>query len=189
MRKYYLQNAPRGVTGIQLDNGDEAIYLDGELVSCCDLSQRDDSVISTGQILAEKLRVPFSLLTLPVPESDEWSWNDITDSLQWGERIAIPRMMLRPVLECSISHITLEDNLLLEDLGFWHEDSGWILNTGVGYLIRLEAVTRPLHRLKKIGVSRTARAFIFSAMQRADISMIHFSSVADEVDGAPVFNW
>ncbi|HCA7358272.1 TPA: hypothetical protein MX306_004632 [Citrobacter freundii] len=189
MTKYYLQNAPRGVTAIQLDNGEEAIYLNGEFIACCDLNERDDPVIGMGEILAEKIGVPFRLLTLPVPDDEEWSWNDVTDSLKWGPRVVLSRMMMRPVLECCINHITLEDHNILDNIVFWDEDSGWLMNTGVGYLIRLDAVTNPLHRLKKMGISRTTRAFIFCAIRQADVSMIHFSAVCDHVEGAPVFEW
>jgi len=163
LRKHYLQNAPRGVTGIQLDNGDEAIYLDGECIGCCDIGERDDAVIGTGQRMAEKMGVPFQLLTLPVP-AEEWSWNDITDSLGWGESLTLPGMMLRPVMECCINHITEDDNLLLQDLSLAKHEGAWILDTDVGYLIRLDAVTRPLYRLKKLGLSRAARALIFWAL-------------------------
>ncbi|MGS6463268.1 DUF5983 family protein, partial [Enterobacter intestinihominis] len=93
------------------------------------------------------------------------------------------------VLECCINHITLEDHNILDNIVFWDEDSGWLMNTGVGYLIRLDAVTNPLHRLKKMGISRTTRAFIFCAIRQADVSMIHFSAVGDHVEGAPVFEW
>lgn len=189
MPKYYLQNAPRGVTGIRLENGEEAIYLNGEFIACCDLNERDDPVIGMGEILAEKQGVPFRLLEVPVPGDDEWSWNDITDSLGWGKRIIAPRMMLRPVMECRISHITLEDNYLLEELTQSENEWPWILNTDVGYLLRLDAPTRPLLRLKRLGISRTTRALIYRAIKQADISMIHFSSVGDDVEGAPVFDW
>lgn len=189
MRKHYLQNAPHGVTGIRLENGEEAIYLDGEYVAGRDLQEHNENVLAIGEKIAEKLGVPFRLLTLPVPDDDEWAWNDITDTLGWGKRITLPRMMLRPVMECCINHITKEDNLILGDLGCWHEESGWLMNTGVGYLIRLDAVTNSLQRLKRLGISRTTRALIIHAIRKADISMIHFSSTGDEVDGAPVFDW
>lgn len=189
LRKHYLQNAPRGVTGIQLDNGDEAIYLDGECIACCDIGERDDAVIATGQRIAEKMGVPFQVLTLPVPDDEEWSWNDITDSLGWGKSITMPGMMLRPVMECCIGHLTKEDNLLLQDLSLAKHEGSWIMDTEVGYLIRLDAVTNPLHHLKKLGLSRAAREFMFSAMRRADISMIHFSNTGDEVENAPIFDW
>lgn len=189
MHKHYLQNAPRGVTGIQLDNGDEAVYLDGECIACCDIGDRDDAVVGTGQRIAGKMGVPFQLLSLPVPEDEEWSWNDITDSLGWGKPLTIPRRMLRPVMECFIRHITAEDNLVLGGLAFRYEDSEWVINTSAGYLIRLDAFSNTLLRLKRAGISRTTRAFIFCAMRQADISMIHFSSAGDAVDGAPLFDW
>lgn len=189
MPKYYLQNAPRGVTAIQLDNGDEAVYLDGEFIACCDLGERDDPVIGLGEILARSMGVPFRLLTLPVPDVEDWSWNDVTDALNWGARVQLPRMMLRPVLECSTSHITEADNALLENLSSSDEDSGWILNSGVGHLLRLDAVYDPLIRLRRLGISRTTRALIARAIRQADISMIHFSSVGEEIEGAPTFDW
>lgn len=189
LRKHYLQNAPYGVTAIQLDNGNEAIFLDGERIASCDIGERDDPVIGTGLRIAEKMGVPFKLMTLAVPEAEKWTWDDITDSLGWGKSITMPGMMLRPVLECCIGHLTKEDNFLLQDLSLSKHEGSWIMDTEGGYLIRLDAVTRPLHHLKKLGLSRAARELIFCAIRRADISMIHFSDLGDEVDNAPLFNW
>lgn len=189
MSQHYLQNAPRGITGIQLDNGDEAIYLNGEFIACCDQGEGDAPVLALGKTLAATMDVPFQSLTHPVPDDEEWAWNDVTDALGWGIRISLPRMMLRPVMECCINHITEDDNLLLQDLSLEKHEGAWILDTDVGYLLRLDAVTRPLNRLKRVGLSRAARELIFSAIRQADISMIHFSSVGDHVEGAPVFDW
>ncbi|WP_327062055.1 DUF5983 family protein [Leclercia adecarboxylata] len=88
-------------------------------------------------------------------------------------------------MECCANHLTEADNLLLQDLSRTKHEGWWIMDTDVGYLIRLEAVARPLLRLKKLGLSREARALIFSAIRRADISMIHFSGLGDEVENAP----
>lgn len=189
MSTHYLQHAPRGVTAIQLDNGDEAIYLNGDFIACCDQGDGDAPVLALGRTLAAVMDVPFQLLTHSVPEDEEWAWNDITDALGWGNRITLPRMVLRPVLECCISHITEEDNYVLQDLTQSENEWPWILDTDVGYLLRLDAVTRPLLRLKRLGLSRTTRTLIFRAIQRTDVSMIHFSSVGDYVDGAAVFDW
>lgn len=189
MRKHYLEHAPRGVSAIQLNNGDEAIYLDGEFITCCDLASKDYPVIRRGQNLARLIGVPFNEFHHPVPEDAEWAWNDVTDSLGWGKRIELTRMMLRPVMECCINHITAEDNDLLQDLSQIKHEGAWILDTEVGHLIRLDAVSRPLMRLKKFGLSRAMRALIFSAVRQADISMIHFSCVGDEVEGAEIFSW
>lgn len=187
--KKFTHNAPYGVTVIQLDNGDEALYLHGECLACAGFAERDDPVCGLGERLAETLGIPFRLLELPVPDDEEWAWNDVVSSLGWGRTEVLDRMMVRPVLECCINHITEEDNIILESLGFWHEESGWLLNTGVGYLIRLDAVTRPLHRLKKLGISRTTRGGIFNVRRRTDVSMIHFSQVGEELPGVETFNW
>lgn len=187
--KKITEGAPYGVTVIQLENCDEALYLHGNCLACVDFAERDDPVCDVGVHLAETLGVPYQLLTLPVPEDEEWAWNDVVEKLGWGKRINVPRMMLRPVMECCINHITEDDNLLMQDLSLAKHEGAWILDTDVGYLIRLEAVTRPLHRLKKLGISRTTRELIFCAIRQADISMIHFSSVGDCLDGFQTFDW
>lgn len=187
--KKITEGAPFGVTVIQLENCDEALYLHGNCLACADFAQRDDSVCDVGVHLAETLGVPYQLLTLPVPEDEEWAWNDVVESLGWGKSITAPRMMLRPVMECRISHITLEDNYLLQELTQSENEWPWILDTDVGYLLRLDAPTRPLLRLKRLGISRTTRALIYRAIKQADISMIHFSSVGDCVEGVPEFDW
>lgn len=69
--KKYTEHAPYGVTAIQLDNGDEAIYLHGECLACADFAMKDDSVSGIGERLSGTLGVPFCLLTLPVPDDDE----------------------------------------------------------------------------------------------------------------------
>ncbi|OAT15681.1 hypothetical protein M977_04704 [Buttiauxella gaviniae ATCC 51604] len=132
-------NAPYGVTAIQLDNGDEAIYLHGECLALADFQQRDDPVIATGERLAEVLGVPFTLLTLPVPAHEEWCWNEVVEALGWGKTVKLGRMVMRPVLECCISHITADDNTLLTELCREKFEGEWIMDTGVGYLIRLDA--------------------------------------------------
>lgn len=46
---------------------------------------------------------------------------------------------MRSVLECCISHITADDNTLLTELCREKFEGEWIMDTGVGYLIRLDA--------------------------------------------------
>ncbi|WP_337263702.1 MULTISPECIES: DUF5983 family protein [unclassified Serratia (in: enterobacteria)] len=187
--KKYTEYAPFGVTAIQLDNGDEAIYLHGECIACADMGQRDDPVIDTGERLATTLGVPFHLLSLPVPDDSEWAWNDVVATLGWGKSVTLPRMVIRPVLECSTSHITEDDNILLAELSREKFEGEWIVNTGVGYLIRLEARMHPLKHLKRFGLSRTSRRLIIQSMRQADISMIHFSLVGEELPNFETFDW
>ncbi|OAT14654.1 hypothetical protein M979_4340 [Buttiauxella noackiae ATCC 51607] len=188
MMKYTL-NAPYGVTAIQLDNGDEALYLHGECLVLADFHLRDDSVIATGERMAEVLGVPFTFLTLPEPENEEWCWNEVVEALGWGKSMKLGRMVMRPVLECCISHITADDNTLLTELCREKFEGEWIMDTGVGYLIRLDARMHPLMHLKRFGLSRDARWLIAWCMKHADISMIHFSQTGDELEPFTTFDW
>lgn len=187
--KHYTKGAPYGVTVIQLENGDEALYLNGQNLASADFIERDDPVTGTGERLAETLGVPFRLLTLPVPENEEWAWNDIVAALGWGTSVTLSSMMVRPVMECCIAHIEEEDNLVLADLSRETQSGEWIIDTGVGYLIRLDAVMYPILKLKKYGLSKSTRRLIVQCRKQINISMIHFSSVGDELDGFPVFDW
>lgn len=181
--------APHGVTVIQLDNGDEALYLYGECLACASFADKDDPVSGTGERLAETLGVPFRLLSLPIPEDEEWAWNDIIASLGWGKTLTLGTMVMRPVLECSISHLTLADHYLLSDLTHERYFREWVHDTGVGFMLRLDAVRFPVLKLKREGLSDAARRIIVHSQQHASISMIHFSSVGDELDGVPTFGW
>lgn len=187
--KKYTEHAPFGVTAIQLDNGDEAIYLHGECIACADMGQHDDSVIDMGERLAITLGVPFHLLSLPVPDDNEWTWNDVVTALGWGKSVTLDRMVVRPVLECCISHITKDDNALLKNRSMTRPEGEWIIDTGVGYLIRLEAEMHPLMHLKRFGLSRTSRWLIIQSMKQADISMIHFSLVGEVLANFKTFDW
>lgn len=189
MMKSYVVNSPYGITAIQLVNGDEAFYLHGEFVACADMAERDDSVIPLAEHLASVMGVPFQLLECPVPDNEEWAWNDVVASLGWGKSISLSGMQLRPVLECCISHITGDDQLLFSVISCEKSESYWIIDTDIGYLIRLDARVRPLLKLKQLGVSRTTRKLINQYMKQANISMIHFSQVGDELEGSPLFDW
>jgi hypothetical protein len=187
--KKYIEHAPYGVTAIQLDNGDEAVYLHGECLSCADFAEKDDPVCALGERLAETLGVPFRLLSLPVPDDEEWSWNDVVAALGWGKTRTLGRMAVRPVLECSTSHMTLIDSHLLGDLSRDTATQEWVHDTGVGFMIRLDAVRFPVLKLKREGLSGAARWVIYQGMKKGNISMVHFSAVGDNLDGFPTFDW
>lgn len=135
------------MTVIQLGNCDVALYLHGNCLACADFSQKDDPVCGVGERLAETLGVPFRLLTLPVPD-DEWAWNDVVTSMGWGKARTLGSMTVRAVLECSTAHMILTDRHLLGDLSCATETQEWIHDTGVGFMIRLDAVRFPVLKLK-----------------------------------------
>ncbi|MIE71780.1 hypothetical protein EL06_20750 [Salmonella enterica subsp. diarizonae] len=73
-----------GVTLILLENGDEAVYVHGLFLECADIAQGDRPLADIAARLAGLLKIPFRQITLPVPEDEEWSWNDIVDALLTG---------------------------------------------------------------------------------------------------------
>ncbi|MGK2894470.1 DUF5983 family protein [Klebsiella michiganensis] len=182
-------NAPYGVTAIRLDNSDEALYLYGECIACADAGDGDAPVTATGERLAAVMGVPFRLLTLPVPDDDEWAWNDVVDALGWGIRVTLPRRAVCPVLECSSAHMTRADGELLAELSREKFEGEWIMDSGVGFLIRLDARMHPVLLLKRFGLSRAARRLIVRAMKQMRISMIHFSQVGEALAIAGTFDW
>ncbi|EAP9194323.1 hypothetical protein E8A45_21650 [Salmonella enterica] len=70
-----------GVTLILLENGDEAVGL---FLECADIAQGDKPLSDITARLAGLLKIPFRQITLPVPEDEEWCWNDIVDALLTG---------------------------------------------------------------------------------------------------------
>ncbi|WP_455425725.1 hypothetical protein [Dryocola sp. LX212] len=74
----------RSIALLLLDNGDDAVYVFGECLLCSDYASGDKSVAETGKRLAGILNVPLWQLTLPVPDDEEWCWNDIIDVLIRG---------------------------------------------------------------------------------------------------------
>lgn len=187
--KKITQGAPYGVTVIQLANCDEALYLHGEFLACAIFAEKDDPICNIGVHLAEALGVPYQLLTLPVPEDEGWAWNDVVKSLGWGKMLTLGVRVIRPVLECSICHITLADSSLLGNLTCGISTREWVHDTGVGFMIRLDAVRFPLLKLKRKGLSASARWIIWHGIKQANISMIHFSAVGDILEGFQSFDW
>ncbi|MEG5552354.1 hypothetical protein UXO11_22520 [Enterobacter wuhouensis] len=81
---HYIPNAPHGVTCIRLENGEEALYLNGELISTCSASEMYPRIVASGINLSSALSLPFKQLNCPVPDVPEWTWEDVTTSLGWA---------------------------------------------------------------------------------------------------------
>lgn len=95
-------------------------------------------------------------------------------------------------IQCSTAHITEADNTLLYKLSHQHEDFGdseWILYTGSGYLIRLNAWPFPVLRLKRLGLSKACRRLVVALMRRYSISIIHLDACVEVLPCFPTFDW
>jgi hypothetical protein len=95
-------------------------------------------------------------------------------------------------IQCSTAHITEEDNALLHALSQQYQaygDAEWVHYTGSGYLIRLDAWTFPVLRLKREGLSRASRRLIIMLMRRYDITTLHFDAFGELLPDVETFDW
>ncbi|MGQ3622334.1 DUF5983 family protein [Escherichia coli] len=95
-------------------------------------------------------------------------------------------------IRCSTAHITETDNAWLYSLSHQTSDFGeseWIHFTGSGYLLRTDAWSYPVLRLKRLGLSKTFRRLVITLTRRYGVSLIHLDASAECLPGLPTFNW
>ena len=95
-------------------------------------------------------------------------------------------------IRCSTAHITEKDNAWLYSLLHQTSDFGeseWIHFTGSGYLLRTDAWSYPVLRLKRLGLSKTFRRLVVTLIQRYGVSLIHLDAGAECLQDLPTFNW
>lgn len=89
-------------------------------------------------------------------------------------------------------HITSEDNSLLYALSHQALDFGeseWIHYSGSGYLIRLDAWSFPILRLRRLGLSKACRRLIVTLMRHHAISIVHLDAFGEVLPGFTTFDW
>ncbi|MGQ3660636.1 DUF5983 family protein [Citrobacter braakii] len=85
-------------------------------------------------------------------------------------------------IQCSTAHITCEDNAILDQATLQRHDGGnsdWILYTGYGYLLRLNARLYPVLELKRMGLSKGCRRLVTTLIRRYGIDMLHLDAAGD----------
>ncbi|EOU93716.1 hypothetical protein WEY_02758, partial [Escherichia coli KTE34] len=103
-------------------------------------------------------------------------------------------------IRCSTAHITETDNAWLYSLSHQTSDFGeseWIHFTGSGYLLRTDAWSYPVLRLKRLGLSKTFRRLVVTLIrrygpdeQRISFWPQHFGLIPQWVTLEPrVFGW
>ena len=94
-------------------------------------------------------------------------------------------------IRCSTAHITETDNAWLYSLSHQTSDFGeseWIHFTGTGYLLRTDAWSYPVLRLKRLGLSKTFRRLVVTLIRRYGVSPIHLDASAGYLPGLPTFD-
>lgn len=95
-------------------------------------------------------------------------------------------------LKGDTAHITETDNAWLYSLSHQTSDFGeseWIHFTGTGYLLRTDAWSYPVLRLKRLGLSKTFRRLVVTLIRRYGVSLIHLDASAGYLPGLPTFDW
>lgn len=95
-------------------------------------------------------------------------------------------------IQCSTAHITPEDNTILAQISLQHHDgcnSDWVLYTGYGYLLRLNARLYPVLELKRMGLSKACRRLVVKIMRRYSADIIHFDASGELLPGFVAFDW
>lgn len=95
-------------------------------------------------------------------------------------------------IQCSTAHITEADNQLLHELSQQSHEYGegeWIFYTGSGYLLRLDAWTFPVLRMKRLGLSKAIRKLIITLERMYPLNVIHFDAQGELLVGVETFVW
>ena len=112
-----------------------------------------------------------------------------------GKRVVedpLPSVARLNTILCSTVHIPPVDNTILDQLSLQHHDgdnSDWILYTGYGYLLRLNARLYPVMELKRMGLSKACRRLVVTLMRRYSADIIHFDASGEVLPGFAVFDW
>lgn len=93
---------------------------------------------------------------------------------------------------CSTAHITGEDNAILDQTSLQQHDGGdsdWILYTGYGFLLRLNARRYPVLALKRMGMSKACRRLVVTLIRRYAIGILHLDAFGELLPGFEIFDW
>lgn len=116
----------------------------------------------------------------------------VDDSEKAAMDLPRPPFTTLPGVCCSTAHITEEDNALLYTLSHQTADFGeseWLHFTGSGYLLRLDAWSFPVLRLKHLGLSKACRRLIVTLMRRYGVTVVHLDASAELLPGFTTFDW
>ncbi|BDZ05893.1 hypothetical protein MUTS16_69660 [Escherichia coli] len=112
-------------------------------------------------------------------------------NLTGPQQTAYPSAALSGI-RCSTAHITETDNAWLYSLSHQTNDTGeseWIHFTGSGYLLRTDAWSYPVLRLKRLGLSKTFRRLVVTLTRRYGVSLIHLDASTECLPDLPTFDW
>ena len=146
--------------------------------------------LNMGRIVVDVDGIELAELINNVTENG-YSVRVVEDSGQQSTCTPPPFTILAGI-RCSTAHITETDNAWLYSLSHQSSNFGeseWIHFTGSGYLLRTDAWSYPVLRLKRLGLSKTFRRLVVTLIRRYGVSLIHLDASAECLPGLPTFNW
>ena len=146
--------------------------------------------LNMGQIVVDVDGVNLTELINKVAENG-YSLRVVEESDQQST-CTLPPFATLAGIRCSTAHITEKDNAWLYSLSHQTSDFGeseWIHFTGSGYLLRTDAWSYPVLRLKRLGLSKTFRRLVITLIRRYGVSLIHLDASAECLPDLPTFDW
>ena len=146
--------------------------------------------LNMGRIVVDVDGIELAELINNVTENG-YSVRVVEDSGQQSTCTPPPFTILAGI-RCSTAHITETDNAWLYSLSHQSSNFGeseWIHFTGSGYLLRTDAWSYPVLRLKRLGLSKTFRRLVVTLTRRYGVSLIHLDASAECLPDLPTFNW
>ncbi|WP_097413075.1 DUF5983 family protein [Escherichia coli] len=146
--------------------------------------------LNMGRIVVDVDGIELAELINNVTENG-YSVRVVEDSGQQSTCTPPPFTILAGI-RCSTAHITETDNAWLYSLSHQSSNFGeseWIHFTGSGYLLRTDAWSYPVLRLKRLGLSKTFRRLVVTLIRRYGVSLIHLDASAECLPGLPTFDW
>ena len=146
--------------------------------------------LNMGRIVVDVDGIELAELINNVTENG-YSVRVVEDSGQQSTSTPPPFTILAGI-RCSTAHITETDNAWLYSLSHQSSNFGeseWIHFTGSGYLLRTDAWSYPVLRLKRQGLSRTFRRLVVTLTRRYGVSLIHLDASAECLPDLPTFDW
>ncbi|PWI77713.1 hypothetical protein DEO48_22905 [Enterobacter sp. CGMCC 5087] len=92
----------------------------------------------------------------------------------------------------STAHITGEDNAIFEHITLQRHDGNngdWILYTGYGFILRLNARLHPVLELKRLGLSKACRRLVVTLMRSYAIRILNLDALGELLPEFATFDW
>lgn len=97
--------------------------------------------------------------------------------------------MIRKLVFCSTAHFEKQDSFTLKDIASGGESIPWVFDTTYGYILDIGGMAYPLLIMKRAGLSKSLRRFVYRMQRKHDARYIHFDCDANAMEGEKIFNW